>query len=107
MATRTTNPHTKNGGTSKSDRIRELLKTDMSAGEIAKQVGATTALVYTLRSRGGGTKRGPGRPRKAATATNVDGLAAVLDAVKNGERERAQLRAALEKIQAVLANALS
>jgi len=51
-------------------------------------------------------KRGPGRPPKVATP-GLDGLAGIIDAVKNTERERAQLRGALEKIQAVLADALA
>jgi hypothetical protein len=37
----------------------------------------------------------------------MDGLEGIVAAVKNTERERAQLRASLEKIQAVLADALA
>ena len=37
----------------------------------------------------------------------MDGLAGIVAAVKNTERERTQLRGALEKIQAVLADALA
>ena len=98
---------------SKSGQIRELLGTGMAVGEIAKKVGCTPALVYNVKARaagGGAKKRGPGRPPKAqakATASgSFDGLAGILDAVKGAERERAQLRAALEKIQAVIADAL-
>jgi hypothetical protein len=36
----------------------------------------------------------------------MTGLDGILEAVRNSERERTQLRAALEKIQAVLADAL-
>lgn len=92
----------KSGGASKSDRIRELLSTGMSPGDIAKKVGSTTALVYTLRSKGGAAKRG--RPRTPAAPAGLDGI---LDAVRNGERERTKLRGALEKIQALLVSALS
>ena len=100
---------------SKSGRIRSLLASGMSATDIAKKVGCTPALVYNVKAaaagkkRGGGAtaKRGPGRPRNSAASANMNGLAGILDAVKNGERERVQLRAALEKIQAVLADALS
>lgn len=97
---------------SKSGQIRELLKTDMSVGDIAKKLGCTPALVYNVKARaagGGKRKRGPGRPPKAkttATPSGLDGIAGILDAVKNSERERTQLRGALEKIQAILADAL-
>ena len=55
---------------------------------------------------GGAPKRGPGRPRKIVGSNGVDGLAGIIDAVKNGERERTQLRGALERIQGILADAL-
>src|SRR5690606_6386776 len=102
-------PATTAKGASKSDRIRELLKADMSAAAIAKKVGATTALVYGIKSkegRGGGAKRGPGRPRKTAAPASFDGLAGLVAAVKGAEQQRVKMRAALEKIQAVLADAL-
>jgi hypothetical protein len=51
-------------------------------------------------------KRGPGRPRKMSTS-GMDGLEGIVAAVKNTEHERTQLRGALEKIQAVLADALA
>lgn len=83
----------------------------MSVGEIAKKVGCTPALVYNVKARmsGGVRKRGPGRPPKAkpvAASGTLAGLSGLLDAVKGTERERAQLRMALEKIQAVIAEAL-
>ena len=94
-------------GSSKSDEVRALLATGMSAADIAKKVGCSAPLVYTIKSSmGKAGKRGPGRPRKVATP-GLDGLAGIIDAVKNTERERAQLRASLEKIQAVLADALA
>ena len=37
----------------------------------------------------------------------INGLDSILDAVKNGERERARMRAALEKLQSVIADALA
>ncbi len=95
---------------SKSGQIRELLKTGMSAGDIAKKLGCTPALVYNVKARlsGGAKKRGPGRPPKAASApASHDGLAGILEAVKGSENERLRLRAALEKIQAVLSAALA
>ncbi|MBL8755092.1 MAG: helix-turn-helix domain-containing protein [Planctomycetes bacterium] len=98
---------------SKSGKIRELLSTGMSAGDIAKKLGCTPALVYNVKARlsgGSAKKRGPGRPPKAKAASGgggLDGIAGILDAVKNSERERASLRAALEKIQAVISDALA
>src|SRR5262245_29759864 len=53
-------------GSSKSDQVRALLATGMSAPDIAKKVGCSTNLVYviksTMKSKG---KRGAGRPAKA------------------------------------------
>jgi hypothetical protein len=100
---------------STSGKIRELLKTDMSVGDIAKKLGCTPALVYNVKARaagGGKKKRGPGRPAKAkATASsggaNLDGIAGILDAVKAAERERTQMRAALEKIGTILSDVLA
>ena len=93
---------------SKSGKIRDLLGSGMSVAEIAKKVGATPGLVYAVKSSSGGaTKRGPGRPRKLVqTGRSLNGLGDLLDAVKNSERERVQLRAALTKIQAVLSDVL-
>ena len=94
-------------GSSKSDQVRALLATGMSAADIAKKVGCSVPLVYIIKSsRGKADKRGPGRPRKSATPS-MDGLEGIVAAVKNTERERTQLRGALEKIQAVLADALA
>jgi hypothetical protein len=99
---------------SKSGQVRELLATGMSAADIAKKVGCTRGLVYVIKSTsrkktGGAAKRGPGRPRKVASKSQpgMDGLAGILDMVKNGERERAQLRAAIERIQALVTDALA
>ena len=91
-------------GSSKSDHVRALLATGMNATDIAKKVGCSTNLVYVVKSHMG--NRGPGRPRKTA-APSMDGLQSIVAAVKNTERERTQLRGALEKIQAVLADALA
>ena len=100
---------------SKSGKVRALLATGMSAADIAEKVGCTTALVYNIKSSmgksgsgSGAVRRGPGRPRSsgAPMASSMDGIAGILDAVKNADRERAQLRSALEKIQAVIADVL-
>ena len=94
----------KASGSSKSDQVRALLATGMSAADIAKKVGCSTPLVYTIKSSmGRAGKRGPGRPRKNA-ASSMDGLEAILAHVKNSERERSQMRGALERIQAVIAD---
>jgi DNA-binding CsgD family transcriptional regulator len=99
---------------SKSGQIREMLKTGMTAGEIAKKLDCTPALVYNVKARmagGGGKKRGRGRPPKAASSggksSSLDGIDGILDAVRNSERERAQLRTALQKIQSLVADALA
>lgn len=94
---------------SKSGRIRELLKTGMSATEIAKKVKCTPALVYNVKARMSGAtkaKRGPGRPPKSSAA-NVGGIEGLLAMVQSAERERTQLRSVLERIQAVLADVLN
>ena len=89
-------------GGSKSDKIRELLKTGMPAGAIAKQVGATTGLVYNVKSRmsGTGAARRTGRPQKSgsAKAPGANGLEQLVTAVQAADRERVleTLRSAAE-----------
>lgn len=53
----------------------------------------------------GGGKRGPGRPRKASSSFDgtIEGIVA---AVKSGEQAKTRYRAALEKIQTILADTL-
>jgi hypothetical protein len=99
------------GGASKSGQVRALLSSGMSAAAIAKKVGCTVGLVYNIKSTSGMTgravvRRGPGRPRKVVATSGLDGIAGILDAVKSSERERTQLRTALERVQAVIADAL-
>jgi hypothetical protein len=97
----------KTNGSSKSEQVRALLSTGMTAAEIAKKVGCSVPLVYMMKSAmGKGGKRGPGRPRSVAT-TGMDGLEGIVAAVKNNERERAQLRGALERIQGIIGEALA
>lgn len=97
-----------NDPNSTSGKIRTLLNTGMSASDLAKKLKCTPALVYNVKARmgGGAPKRGPGRPRKIASSNGVDRIAGILAVVKNSERERTQLRAALERIQGILADAL-
>tara|TARA_R110002072_G_scaffold31466_4_gene96953 strand:- start:25220 stop:25555 length:336 start_codon:yes stop_codon:yes gene_type:complete len=97
---------------SKSGKIRSLLSTGMTAAEIAKKVGCTVALVYNIKSKaagGGPAKKAKGKPGRKAAATAIAGgdLGAILAAVKNAENERVQMRAALEKISAIIDNALA
>ena len=93
---------------SKSSQVRELLKTGMTAAEIAKRVGCTTGLVYVIKSKSGtAAKRRPGRPRKATGSPSADGLDGILAAVKDSQRNRAAMLAALEKIQSVIAAVLA
>lgn len=101
-------------GTSKSDQIRELLKTGMAPADIAKKVGCSTNLVYVVKStdgtgtrapgrpRGEETKRGPGRPPKAAAVAG-NGLDSVISAVRQSEQEHAKLVAAIQRIRGILA----
>lgn len=95
---------------SKSGKIRALLGSGMSAAEIAKKVGCTVALVYNIKSKAaGGSKPKAKRGRKPAATSAVAGadLSAILSAVKNAEKERMQMRAALEKISALIDDALA
>jgi len=98
---------------SKSGKVRALLATGMSPMDIAKKVGCTPGLVYVVKSKmgstGGAPKRGPGRPRKVAGSaggSGLDGIAGIVEAVRTADRERNQLRGVLEKLQAVIADAL-
>jgi len=105
----------RNDPTSKSGKVRALLKSGMTAAQIAKKAGCTIALVYNIKSKAGGAKkgakagkkRGPGRPPKAKGTGSIDALGGILAAVKNAEKERARMRAALEKIQAGIRGALA
>jgi transposase-like protein len=98
---------------SKSGKIRELLSTGMTAAEIAKKVGCTVALVYNIKSKAQAgdkpAKGKPGRKPAAAASSSIAGgdLEAILTAVKNAEKERIQMRAALEKIAGIIQDALS
>ena len=51
-------------------------------------------------------KRGPGRPRKNAAPALDGSLEGIVAAVKSSEQAKARYRGALEKIQAILADAL-
>ena len=107
MAGTTTRRGRKPDASSKSGKIRELIKTGMTAAEIAKKLGCTVGLVYNVKSKAtGGAKRRPGRPRKAAAGPSADGLDGILAAVKDGQRNRAAMLAALERIQSVIADVL-
>lgn len=52
-------------------------------------------------------KRGPGRPRKNAAPALDGSIESIVAAVKSSERDKARYRGALEKIQAILADALA
>lgn len=97
---------------SKSAKVRQLLKEGKSAAEIAKLLKCTVGLVYNVKSRLGDTpKRGPGRPRKTAASgaagASGAGLDSILDAVRSSEREREKYRAALQRISAIVAEAIA
>lgn len=91
------------GGGSKSDQVRELLGSGMTAAEIAKKVGCTVPLIYNVKSKANEKKSsGKGRPRKVAAGSGVGDLGAILAAVQEGARETDRMRKALEKIQGIL-----
>lgn len=112
---------------SKSGKIRELLAKGMKPSDIAKEVGATPALVYNVKARlsggagsGGGKKRGPGRPPKAkgnapaktksaVSMPSFEGssLESIVAAIKTSEQQRAKMRGALERIHSVIAEVLA
>ena len=94
---------------SKSGQIRALLGTNMSVAQIAKKVGCSVNLVYAVRSGGAGAKgaKRAASTRGASTGIAAGGLEGILAAVKNSERERHGLRAALERIQQIVTDAMS
>ena len=59
------------------------------------------------RAKAAGSKRGPGRPRKNTGGSFDDTIAGIITAVKGGEQAKARYRAALERIQSILADALA
>jgi hypothetical protein len=87
---------------SMSGKIRELLKTGMTPGEIAAKLGCTPALVYNVRAKAsaGPARVRVGRPKAAPTAVGT--LDAIVEAVRASSRETERLRAAVAKIAAVL-----
>ncbi len=102
----------KGSGASKSDRVRALLGSGMSVAEIAAKVGCTTNLVYIVKGKRGKpkTRRGPGRPRKARAVAKArpatTGFEGLVDSVRAIERERDQLKKALQTISAAVDDAL-
>lgn len=96
-------------GSSKSGRIRELLKTGMSAADIAAKVGSTVGLVYNVKSSSAkgssparaAARRGPGRPRKGGASGNAP-IDSVVEALRENDRERARLSRALEQIRGIV-----
>lgn len=109
---------------SKSGQIRTLLESGMAVAEIAKKVGCTPGLVYNVKARlGGGKKTGKATAGKAKGGTKAakagprtvakpaavatGSIDAIIAAVKAAEADRARLRAALEKMASVVAQALA
>ena len=97
--------------TSKSGQIRTLLTAGMSVADIASKIGCSANLVYNVKARAEKpAKRGPGRPPKAKAApamAELDGIAGIVAAVQASEQEKAKLQSALERIRAVIADALA
>jgi len=57
-------------------------------------------------AKAAGVKRGPGRPRKSAMPALDGSLESIVAAVKSSEQSKERYRGALEKIQAILDDAL-
>jgi len=91
---------------SKSSQVRELLGSGLSAADIAKKVGCTVGLVYNVKSKGGGERRGAGRPPKSRAAVAND-LDAFVSSIRHAEKERERLRATLQRVAAVLSEVLN
>jgi hypothetical protein len=93
---------------SKSSQVRELLATGMKATEIAKKVGCRLGLVYNVKARAaakGRTRRAAKpSPKVALVPTDLGGIVA---AVRASQRDTEKMRAALVRIQALIADALS
>lgn len=95
---------------SKSERVRELIGSGLTARQIAEKVGCTMNLVYVVTSnvraaaRRAAAGRGRGRPPKPVSAG--DGLEGLLAGVKALQQERDELRQALERIRDVLDTAV-
>lgn len=100
-------PGRKPDSNSKSGQIRALLGTGMSVADIAKKVACSPNLVYNVRSATGQAgKRGPSRLQQAPSAGRDDPIG-ILAAVQRSERERMQMRAALEKIGSIIRETLA
>jgi len=108
MTTRTPSRGRKPDAGSKSGKIRELLKTGMPPTDIAKAVGCTPALVYNVKARAGGpgAPKAVRKPKAGSPPANTDGLAQILAAVKATEEQRNRMRSALERVAAIVREAL-
>jgi hypothetical protein len=76
----------------------------------AKAAKAAAPAVAAPVAAGMPVKRGPGRPRKhplPVAAPNFGSLDGIIAAVKSSEQAKARYRSALERIQAILADALA
>ena len=105
----------------KSERIRDLLKTGMKDSDIAKKVGCSRNLVYVVKSKSKGPKkpgaakkagkptrgRPRGRPRgKSVAASAGTGLEGLVAGVRSLEAERDELKKTLTRIRDLLDRAL-
>ena len=101
-----------------SGKARELLQSGMSVADIVKKLGCKPGLVYNVKARMGGDTKKPAKAKAAkvrggktaaakAVAASGGGIEAIIAAVKGAEAERARLRSALEKMAAVIAQALA
>lgn len=98
----------KNNG-SKSDQIRTLLSSGMAPADIAKEVGCSRNLVYVVKAKQGGTKKGQARsttaPKSKVTGRSNgsnDLVEQFLGSMKELQRERDELRGVVDKIRQLL-----
>ncbi len=92
---------------SKSDQIRALLKIGVAPVDIAKKVGCSLPLVYQVRGAGKRKKAAKGSKARRSKVTSPTSTASVLVAVQQVERDRERMRKALERVHAIVADALA
>lgn len=119
MATKKSKRGRKSDPSSTSGKIRALLKTGMKVKDIAAELKCTPALVYNVKARESAGSRPtatePTRAAKTARASkapkvarsDLSDLSGILLSLQAGEKDRVKIRKALEKIQSVIAAALS
>lgn len=93
---------------SKSAEVRKLLAAGTPPADIAKKVGCTLGLVYNVKSRmSAGKQRRPGQPRRRrGEAPSVDGLAGLVESIRQTQQQHQAMHTALERIGKIVAEVL-